>query len=505
MIDINENYTREVECEYKGERYKVRDNGAICRMAREGKPKRAKDEVWTFGEKIDRGYARFCSESVHRIVAVAFHGEPPTNQHVVDHIDTNRQNNRPENLRWLTKLENILLNPFTKAKIEFWCGSVERFLQDPSLLKGHESLDPNFAWMRAVSSEEAKNTLANWEKILSKPRPVSRSRGNAIEEWIFKKNHHEIAKNNFADDFKQESKPIEPIIEIPQQPIVIPPVDIKPIVEPISKKEFITALIEICESEGWKYEKYYKTEKWKADILITMGEQKFAFMSSNSATTASRVLPLMEADGVKGFAFVLSPKKDIHADVACFVLYKVDDSMIVKVHERELSLPDFIKKAINNKIVHISSARITSVEVMFETMNCYSCNTPHSVFIIRYLVDEDGDKHDYIKLQNIYYEEDDIDIPDLQFNDEILGKVKQNISDHPEKKIVMGDVRERYSRTMGESYMSFGCPKCGSLVGDHYLSELIMDAIYETNENQILRIPLDNTFEIPADRWKINI
>ncbi|MCQ2246422.1 MAG: HNH endonuclease [Bacteroidaceae bacterium] len=161
MIDVNENYTREVECEYKEERYKVRDNGAIFRMAREGKPKRAKDEVWTFGEKIDRGYARFCNEAVHRIVAVAFHGEPPTNQHVVDHIDTNRQNNRPENLRWLTKLENILLNPFTKAKIEFWCGSVERFLQDPSLLKGHESLDPNFAWMRAVTSEEAKNT--HWQ------------------------------------------------------------------------------------------------------------------------------------------------------------------------------------------------------------------------------------------------------------------------------------------------------------------------------------------------------
>ncbi|MCQ2246423.1 MAG: hypothetical protein MJZ69_06515 [Bacteroidaceae bacterium] len=347
--------------------------------------------------------------------------------------------------------------------------------------------------------------MANWEKILSKPRPVSRSRGNAIEEWIFKKNHHEIAKNNFADDFKQESKPIEPIIEIPQQPIVIPPVDIKPIVEPISKKEFITALIEICESEGWKYEKYYKTEKWKADILITMGEQKFAFMSSNSITAASRVLPLMEVDGVKGYAFVLSPKKDIYASVACFGLYKVDDSMMVKVHERELSLPDFIKKAINGKIVHISSARITSVEVMFETMDCYSCNTPHSVFFIRYLVDEDGDKYDYIKLQNDYCEEDEIDIPNLQFDNDILGKVKQYISDHPEKKIVMGDVRERYSRTMGESYMSFGCPKCGSIVGEHYLEELKLNAIYETDENQILRIPLDNAFEIPADRWKNNI
>ncbi|WP_294143305.1 HNH endonuclease signature motif containing protein [uncultured Sanguibacteroides sp.] len=33
--------------------------------------------------------------------------------YVVDHIDTNRQNNRIENLRWLTKLENVLLNPIS--------------------------------------------------------------------------------------------------------------------------------------------------------------------------------------------------------------------------------------------------------------------------------------------------------------------------------------------------------------------------------------------------------
>ena len=67
-------------------------------------------------------------------MAYAFLGEPPTNQHVVDHIDTNRQNNRPENLRWLTRLENALLNPITRAKIENICGSIEAFINDPTIL-----------------------------------------------------------------------------------------------------------------------------------------------------------------------------------------------------------------------------------------------------------------------------------------------------------------------------------------------------------------------------------
>ena len=119
MEDLINIYEKETECIYKNERYSVRDNGSILRHAKEGKKPRPSDEKWTFGNyDMEDGYAKICGQSVHRIVAVAFHGEPPSSQHVVDHIDTNRQNNRPENLRWVTKLENVLLNPITRMKLE---------------------------------------------------------------------------------------------------------------------------------------------------------------------------------------------------------------------------------------------------------------------------------------------------------------------------------------------------------------------------------------------------
>jgi len=72
---------------------------------------------------------------IHRIVATAFHGEPPNPQYVIDHIDTNRRNNRAENLRWVTRLENVLLNPVTRNKIEFLCGSIEAFEWQPQNLE----------------------------------------------------------------------------------------------------------------------------------------------------------------------------------------------------------------------------------------------------------------------------------------------------------------------------------------------------------------------------------
>jgi hypothetical protein len=45
--------------------------------------------------------------SVHRCVAAAFHGPPPSDKHVVAHYDGNGHNNRADNLRWATQSENL--------------------------------------------------------------------------------------------------------------------------------------------------------------------------------------------------------------------------------------------------------------------------------------------------------------------------------------------------------------------------------------------------------------
>jgi len=45
------------------------------------------------------------THSAHRVVAEAIHGECPDG-YEVDHVDNNRQNNHPDNLRYLTKSQN---------------------------------------------------------------------------------------------------------------------------------------------------------------------------------------------------------------------------------------------------------------------------------------------------------------------------------------------------------------------------------------------------------------
>ncbi|MDE7472859.1 MAG: HNH endonuclease [Muribaculaceae bacterium] len=201
---ILNDYNEIKDCIYKGEKYSVRDNGAVFRHLREGKRIRKDDCIWTFGKpSISTGYMEIGSERVHRIVAFAFLGEPPTPQHVVDHIDTNRRNNRPQNLRWLTKLENVLNNPITRKKIEYYCGSIEAFINDPSIIQGLIDDNPNFEWMRTVTPQEAR---ASYEKLrfwAESDRSTVPS-GGSIGEWIYSPYKKEDC-NSYIEDEEYKS------------------------------------------------------------------------------------------------------------------------------------------------------------------------------------------------------------------------------------------------------------------------------------------------------------
>jgi hypothetical protein len=187
-VDIND-FHHEKECIYKGERYSVRDNGAVLRYPHEGKCPRPTDNKWTFGKKNARtGYMEIASERVHRIIAIAFHGVPPTQGHVVDHIDTNRCNNRSENLRWVTRLENILLNPITVKRIVFVCGSIEAFLADPAKYRD-KFQDPNYSWMCTVSKEEAQ---ASSERLHAWAKSDKGYSGGSLGEWVFTRQEQEV-------------------------------------------------------------------------------------------------------------------------------------------------------------------------------------------------------------------------------------------------------------------------------------------------------------------------
>lgn len=216
-MNLIDDYILERTCNYKGETYRVRDNGAVYRQPRlEGKL-RKDDGKWTFGEKNEtNGYMYIGQHRVHIIVAVAFLGENDSKIYVVDHMDTNRCNNRVENLRWLTRLENALLNEDTCRKITYLCGGdIMKFVNNPSCLRELAD-DLDTSWMRTVTAEEAKAAYGRVQSMrIQQPKNIHSEQHLEREDLKRKEQMEAMAWNRSQNNDWRFTAPKQPVYNTP--------------------------------------------------------------------------------------------------------------------------------------------------------------------------------------------------------------------------------------------------------------------------------------------------
>ena len=474
-----EDYNVEKNCIYKDEHYSARDNGAIMRHQREGMRVRKDDNVWTFGKKNDKtGYMDFAGQSVHRIVAFAFLGNPPTNLHVVDHIDTNRRNNRPENLRWVTRLENVLNNPITRARIENICGSIEAFLANPSILRGHERIDPNFSWMRAVSPEEARASL---ERLTTWAKEHPQPQGGSLGEWVYTESHIGVLNRGYnAFSPEEEIKEVKnPIVNTIQKNEIIPDNRdnqmLKYRQQNERKKEknkinseIISIVEELAKKHGWEFHKDVKGDSWNADIVLINDNNKIAFKLFRRTKKMGEENEAMKKDEIKCCWFVNdNPQFNLYNhDGGLNTIFHVEIEPQYKVRVNELydcSIEEFVAAVMNNKLHVMHEVTVKSIAVRFKKLECYNCDAEHYIYIISKLYCEKGE---IINDGDGYYREE-LD----ELNPLVINSIKSFLNKHPELQYKMGEIKERHSNTMDESYMSFGCPNCDAIFGQYYLSE----------------------------------
>lgn len=94
LVDVNDFEKQIDDVYFKNEKYSIRNNGAVLRHSKIKSNPKLLDNIWIFGRVNSKnGYMYLSDLGIHRLICFTFHGEPPTSQQVVDHIDTNRQNN----------------------------------------------------------------------------------------------------------------------------------------------------------------------------------------------------------------------------------------------------------------------------------------------------------------------------------------------------------------------------------------------------------------------------
>jgi hypothetical protein len=71
------------------------------------------------------------------------------------------------------------------------------------------------------------------------------------------------------------------------------------------------------------------------------------------------------------------------------------------------------------------------------------------------------------------------------------------------KHIKLGEIKRRFSKTVQNSYMSFGCYSCDSIFGDWYVMEGELEIAYGSGQVASIErsIELDENIELHIPHW----
>lgn len=97
---------------------------------------------------------------------------------------------------------------------------------------------------------------------------------------------------------------------------------------------------------------------------------------------------------------------------------------------------------------------LLQIDLVLDSQNCWSCNQ----------------KSYYILGLEIIY-----DNQYMQFNSNVSEEIVSQFKKYKLNKYQIGEVKERYSKTREESYMSNGCYHCDALFGSFYIGEDITE------------------------------
>lgn len=274
----------------------------------------------------------------------------------------------------------------------------------------------------------------------------------------------------------------------------------------MDKKKVISTIVEACNAIGWDIIKNYKSDsgKWKADVLIKYEKYNVAINVYKRESNFDGMREAMKEDRTCGCWLILGDRRwipDKNEKYPCFSITEENNATVVKIsHCLKLEIREFMSLLVEGKITQKHEFLISAIDVIFPSYTCYKCKKEFHYYSVERIVSDDNvvldckNDSELANAQNNFSE----------LNPIIVNSIQKYLANHKEKNIAIGKIKPRYSRTIDESYMSFGCAHCDALLGNFYRSDDYAELQYYISEDDFIRVKLDEPIRIRVNCWIVN-
>lgn len=265
-------------------------------------------------------------------------------------------------------------------------------------------------------------------------------------------------------------------------------------------------IVSACHSLGIEAIQECRGDGWRADIYVPNNGNPIAFEIQLSAQSLRRTLERQSKyirDGIIGcwlFENPVAKLSDERPDLPLFYVEdRPDSNLQVNLGDRrKVDLHTFLKNFVSSNI-QFKSVAVTKtkqlVNLVFYGMECWKCHEMNHLFY----VDTPFYSACNAKIQpsEALWESNS-----MQYRPEIIELAQKFVVSRKDLDLKLGQIKKRFSKTIEDSYMSFGCYKCDSIFGDWFIMEAKIELMYEPKDLTYQgEIELNESVRLPIQHW----
>lgn len=247
-------------------------------------------------------------------------------------------------------------------------------------------------------------------------------------------------------------------------------------------------IINACRANGWTAIPEYAENDWRADIFATKNDQRLAFeIQWNAATpeeNQKRQMQFSSANVRTCWFYRVVPKElrdhrgaqpKASKEIPAFKIVQDDQGGISVTHAQMIKpIGQFVSDLLLRRLKFCANYKALpkqEIDIIFFRYHCWKCKAE------QYLYTVNQPLHSCCGTEMLHMGEMWTG-GDLDLNPSVVAAVKEFTNSPEGGHIKIGEIKNRYSNTVQQSYPSFGCYYCDSIFGDFYLMTEKMDAQY---------------------------